>query len=211
MLYSYQGCRGGDNIVIFVATTNEHKVKEILEVAPEGVTLSPVPHQIDVEEDGNSFLENSVKKAIAYGNALGQPVLADDSGLIVYALNGFPGVLSARFMGNAPYKVKMEKILEMLKGKDRKAAFVCCATFYDPHSKLLLSVEERVEGRIAEEIRGCGGFGYDPFFIPDGYDKTFGEAPELKKQISHRSKAFKKLFRLLEGIGAIERERNRTL
>lgn len=207
MLYSYHG---GDNIVLFVATTNDHKVREIMEVAPEGVTLLPAPQRINVEEDGETFLENSVKKAIAYGKSLGQPVLADDSGLVVYSLNGFPGVFSARFMEEAPYSVKMEKILEMLEGKDRRAAFVCCATFYDPGSNLLLSVEGKVEGRIAEKIRGCGGFGYDPIFIPDGYDKTFGEAPELKKQISHRSRAFRKLFHLLEEIGAIEIRWNRT-
>ena len=189
---------------IYIATTNSHKVEEIREIAPEWTEILPSPEKIEVIEDGETFLENSVKKAIAYGKKLKLPVIADDSGLVIHSLGGFPGVTSARFMEEHSYEEKMKIILRMLEGKDRRAAFVCSATFFDPQKNLLVSVEDRIEGHIAEEIKGTGGFGYDPFFIPEGYDKTFGEMPKLKKKLSHRSKAFKKLFSILPRISGSE-------
>nr|WP_231555976.1 RdgB/HAM1 family non-canonical purine NTP pyrophosphatase [Thermotoga neapolitana] len=189
---------------IYVATTNPHKVEEIKEIAPEWAEILPSPEKIEVIEDGETFLENSVKKAIVYGKKLKSPVIADDSGLVIYSLGGFPGVMSARFMEEYTYEEKMKTILKMLEGKDRKAAFVCSATFFDFQRNLLVSVEDRVEGYIAEEIRGTGGFGYDPFFVPEGYDRTFGEMPELKKKLSHRSRAFRKLFSILSKISESE-------
>ncbi|AIY86346.1 MULTISPECIES: RdgB/HAM1 family non-canonical purine NTP pyrophosphatase [unclassified Thermotoga] len=187
-------------LTVYLATTNPHKVEEIKMIAPKWMEILPSPEKIEVVEDGETFLENSVKKALVYGKKLKHPVMADDSGLVIYSLGGFPGVMSARFMEEHSYEEKMRTILKMLEGKDRKAAFVCSATFFDPVENTLISVEDRVEGRIANEIRGTGGFGYDPFFIPDGYDKTFGEIPHLKEKISHRSKAFRKLFSVLEKI-----------
>ncbi|PLV58749.1 RdgB/HAM1 family non-canonical purine NTP pyrophosphatase [Thermotoga sp. KOL6] len=186
--------------LVYIATTNTHKVEEIKEIAPEWIDLLPSPEKIEVVEDGETFLENSVKKAIVYGKKLKQPVIADDSGLVIYSLGNFPGVMSARFMEDYSYKDKMKTILRMLEGKDRRAAFVCSATFFDPLKNILVSVEGRVEGKIAEEIRGNGGFGYDPFFVPDGFDRTFGEIPHLKKKLSHRAQAFKKLFLILSKV-----------
>jgi XTP/dITP diphosphohydrolase len=123
-------------------------------------------------------------------------VITDDSGLNIVALDNFPGVHSSRFMSNSPYEVRMKAILAMMKDlEDRRAYFACAATYYDIENNILVSIEERVYGTIAYEIRGSNGFGYDPFFIPDGYNQTFGELPpEVKNEISHRAKAFSRLF-----------------
>ncbi|HIP92440.1 MAG TPA: RdgB/HAM1 family non-canonical purine NTP pyrophosphatase [Thermotoga sp.] len=185
---------------IYVATTNPHKFREIEKIAPSWVKLVLPRIKMNIIEDGKTFIENALKKALIYGDHFGKPVLSDDSGLVIESLGGFPGVLSARFMEGESYEKKMKKILEMLKGKSREAFFVCSAVFYDPYSKFLMGVEERVKGKITEEIRGKGGFGYDPIFLPEGYDKTFGEDPNIKEKLSHRSKAFKRLFSLLEMI-----------
>ncbi|MCD6266927.1 MAG: RdgB/HAM1 family non-canonical purine NTP pyrophosphatase [Thermotogaceae bacterium] len=185
---------------IYLATINHHKFEEIRRITPPWVELMLPEKKIEVLEDGETFIENALKKALIYGDNLKKPVLADDSGLVIESLGGFPGVLSARFMKGESYEKKMREILKMLEGKDRKASFVCSAVFYDPLTKLLIGVEEKVMGRITEEIRGNGGFGYDPIFLPEGHDKTFGEDPGVKEKLSHRSKAFKKLFSLLERI-----------
>lgn len=193
---------------IYVASKNIHKIHEIKLVAPSFVNLLEVYSDIEVEEDGDTFLENSVKKAIEYGRFLREPVISDDSGLSIEMLDGFPGVMSARYMEGASYIEKMESILQLMKkfksSVERSARFVCVATYYNPNNSFLISVEGIVKGTIAETIRGTQGFGYDPIFIPDGYDKTFGELGEdIKKQISHRSNAFNKLFDILIKLGVI--------
>jgi len=185
---------------IVVATSNDHKVQEIKEILKNfNVEIEKTPKIVEVEEDGKTFLENSVKKAYYFGNVLNMPVVADDSGLIIDYLGGFPGVMSARFMKEKSYEEKMREILKRLNDvKDRSARFVCVASFYDPINEILISTEGVIEGRIAIEIRGNGGFGYDPIFIPEGYNKTFGElGEEIKREISHRSRAFRKLFSLI--------------
>lgn len=108
-------------------------------------------------------------------------------------------------MEGRPYVEKMSKILDMLKDKeDRSAQFVCVATYFNPKNGLLISVEGKVFGIISTEVRGTFGFGYDPFFIPDGYEKTFGELGDsIKKKISHRAKAFRKLFEILKEVKEI--------
>uniref|UniRef100_A0A7C4VTV9 dITP/XTP pyrophosphatase n=1 Tax=Fervidobacterium thailandense TaxID=1008305 RepID=A0A7C4VTV9_9BACT len=192
-------------MVIFVASKNPHKIQEIKLVTPDHVILRPIESDWTVEENGETFLENSVLKAIEYGKCVGGPVLADDSGLSIDALDGFPGVMSARYLEGASYREKMESILELMKNvKNRSAKFVCCATYYDPNKPFLISVQGEVRGYISEEIRGEKGFGYDPIFIPEGYNKTFGELGEdIKKHISHRAVAFKKLFEILSSLGLI--------
>ncbi|MGC8901843.1 MAG: RdgB/HAM1 family non-canonical purine NTP pyrophosphatase [Fervidobacterium sp.] len=200
---------GGVNLFrIYVASKNEHKIREIKLVAPDSIELIPIDLDFGVVEDGETFLENSVKKAIEYGKIVNAPVVADDSGLSIDSLDGFPGVMSARYMEGAPYKEKMESIIQLMKNfktlEERKAKFVCVATYFNPLKNFLVSVEGHIEGSIATEIRGQRGFGYDPIFVPIGYDKTFGElGEELKKVISHRSIAFKKLFSILKKIGEI--------
>jgi len=185
---------------IFVATTNNHKIEEIKRILGDlKIEIEQSPKKIDVEEDGKTFMENSVKKSYYYGNTLGAPVIADDSGLVIDYLGGFPGVMSARFLEGKSYEEKMKEILKKLNGaNDRSARFVCVASFYDPIEGVLISAEGVIEGKIADEIKGNGGFGYDPIFIPEGYDKTFGElGEEVKRKISHRSRAFRKLFSIL--------------
>ncbi|MCX7653685.1 MAG: RdgB/HAM1 family non-canonical purine NTP pyrophosphatase [Fervidobacterium sp.] len=193
---------------IYIASKNKHKAYEIKLVAPDFVELLNVDTEIDVVEDGETFLENSIIKAIEYGKYVNGPVIADDSGLSIKALDGFPGVMSARYMEGASYVQKMESILQLMKNfksqEERKARFVCVASYYNPLNSFLVSVEGHVEGIISYQIRGDQGFGYDPIFVPDGYDKTFGELGEdVKKIISHRSIAFRKLFDILIKLGEL--------
>lgn len=190
--------------MLLLATKNRHKVGEIKKFVPENlkiVTLDELGIRQGMEENGETFTENASKKAIFYANLSNLPTIADDSGLVIDALNGFPGVRSARFMPNASYIEKMQMILRMLEGKtNRNARFVCAAAYYDPKGKLLVCAEGVVEGSIAEEIRGNFGFGYDPIFIPVGFSKTFGELGEEKHTVSHRYRAFSKLFSILNAI-----------
>lgn len=192
--------------MIYVATTNEHKVHEIMDILSDfNLELLKSPKKVDVEEDGKSFFENSVKKAYYYGMELNNPVISDDSGLVINALGGMPGVESARFMEGYSYEEKMKELLRRLQNfNDKSASFVCVATYFNPNSGVLISAQGIVNGTISDNIRGEFGFGYDPFFIPEGYDKTFGELGEsVKRQISHRSRAFRKLFELLKKVGEI--------
>lgn len=190
--------------MLLLATKNRNKVGEIKKFVPENlgvVTLDELGLEQEIEENGETFVENASKKAIFYANLSKLPTIADDSGLVIDALNGFPGVRSARFMPNASYKEKMQMILRMLEGKtNRNARFVCAAAYYDPKEKLLVCTEGIVEGSIAEEIRGSFGFGYDPIFVPAGFSKTFGELGEEKHTVSHRYRAFSKLFSILNAI-----------
>lgn len=190
--------------MLLLATRNTHKVEEIRRFAPENVkivTLQDVQIHQEVEESGETFLENAIKKAVFYAHIAKLPTIADDSGLMIDALDGFPGVRSSEFMPNASYKEKMQFILRMMEGKtNRTARFVCVAAYYDPENKLLLCAEGSVEGHISDEIRGNFGFGYDPIFIPKGFSKTFGELGEEKHTMSHRYRAFSKLFSLLNAI-----------
>ncbi|WP_448375208.1 RdgB/HAM1 family non-canonical purine NTP pyrophosphatase [Fervidobacterium sp.] len=193
---------------IFVASKNEHKVHEIKLLVPKFVELELIKTELDVEETGETFIENSIIKAIEYGKDVVQPVVADDSGLCIDVLGGFPGVMSARYMEGASYTEKMESILQLMKNyEERTARFVCVATYFNPINNFLISVEGYVEGSISREIRGTQGFGYDPIFIPNGYEMTFGELGEaVKDKISHRSRAFKKLFELLIKVGELKEE-----
>ena len=190
--------------MLLIATRNRHKVEEIKRFVPKEIevfSLDDFDVKIEVSEDGNSFIENAVKKAIFYGNTTRQKTIADDSGLVIDALDGFPGVHSARFMKDSSYEEKMLFILEMLRNKqDRTARFVCAAAYYNPAEKTILCCEQAVEGTISDTIRGTGGFGYDPIFIPDGYQRTFGEMGEEKHKLSHRYKAFSTLFGKLSAI-----------
>lgn len=183
----------GDRLVI--ATHNPGKLREIgALIAPFGVTVCaagdlglPEP-----EETGTSFIANAVLKARAAAEAAGLPALADDSGLAVRALDGAPGIYSARWAGpTRDFTLAMNRVqAELGETPDRGAAFVCalCLAWPDGHT-------ERVEGRVAGQLtwpgRGTRGFGYDPIFVPDGHHRTFGEmAAEEKHAISHRAVAF---------------------
>ena len=185
---------------ILAATTNKHKIQEfqsMLDVSADSGRVSIIsPDTIkdfpEIVENGATFEENARIKASQAARYADMAAFADDSGLEVAALGGAPGIYSARFGGeNATYPEKMAKILKELENaSDRRARFVCViALAY--RGDIVETFRGEVTGRIAPEPRGTEGFGYDPIFIPDGYDKTFGElGEEVKSRISHRARAF---------------------
>ncbi|BAL81450.1 RdgB/HAM1 family non-canonical purine NTP pyrophosphatase [Caldisericum exile] len=182
-------------VKILVATKNKGKLKEIQEILGDlPIKLMPLPESAsDVEENGSTYLENALIKAKTYGQKYKLITLADDSGLEIDALNGLPGIYSSRYLGkDTPFEEKMKNILELMKNKDnRKARFRCISVLYFPNEDKFVSFEGVVEGEILKEIcYGNSGFGYDPIFKPDGFDKSFSElGTEIKNKISHRSKA----------------------
>ena len=186
-------------IILVIATRNKGKtleIKELLKSFPVEIKnlddFGPIPH---LEEDGDSFDENAYKKASFAARILGLPALADDSGLIVEALDGAPGIHSARYAGdNATDKQRYLKLLDEMKGKsNRKAAFECVISIAVP-TGTALTYEARCEGLIAEEPAGSNGFGYDPVFFYPPYKKTFAQITlEEKNLISHRGKALAEL------------------
>ncbi|MBO4954220.1 MAG: XTP/dITP diphosphatase [Clostridia bacterium] len=194
---------------IVFASNNQGKVREVramLEGSDIRIhSLADLELHIDVVEDGHSFIENALIKASTIAGLLKRPVLADDSGLEVDALGGAPGVYSARYGGPG---LKDEERLQLLldEMKDvpdakRTARFVCVMALVDPDGTNL-TARGTVEGSIIHEAQGNGGFGYDPAFLPRGYQDTFGILPaETKNRISHRSMALLKMKKLLEARG----------
>ena len=185
----------GNSKTIIAATSNSHKVREFQEIlGPFGyhvLSAKEAGGMPDVVEDADTFLGNATKKAVETARALGQMVVADDSGLEVLALNGEPGVFSSRYAGEGGNDGRnLAKLLNKLPGiEDRRARFVCVIAVATPDG-LVGTAEGQVTGRIALAPAGNGGFGYDPGFIPDGFDQTFGELPpEVKNRLSHRANA----------------------
>jgi XTP/dITP diphosphohydrolase len=188
-----------DQREIVIATSNQNKLKEFSRMLePFGykvLSLKDVNVSIDVEETGKTFEENSYLKASCIASKLpGKIVIADDSGLEVHALNNFPGIYSARFMEGRPYSEKCLEIIKRLEGKkDRSANFTCAVTLLNFDKEVHCFVG-KAYGKIADQIRGQDGFGYDPIFISDELNKTFGEASgEEKDSVSHRGQAFRQL------------------
>jgi XTP/dITP diphosphohydrolase len=190
---------------LFIATRNRHKTQEIGQIlAPNWDVrdLTSIPSAPLVEETGDSFEANAQLKALAISRNVPDWVLADDSGLIVDALDGAPGIQSARFAGpeatDSKNRSKLIGLLRRLPGGTRFPARFCCAMAIASGGKLLGSFRGVVEGEVIPEERGCGGFGYDPMFIPKGYQQTFGElSPETKNGLSHRARALEQVARLL--------------
>ena len=171
-------------------------------------TLDAHPDLPDVVEDGETFAANARKKAAEVAQALGLWVLADDSGLAVDALEGAPGVYSARYAGEpSDDEANNRKLLEVLgpvPDEARGAAFLCHLALADPSGAIRLEAEGACRGRIIREARGPGGFGYDPLFLIPEYHKTFGELGALAKhQLSHRSRAFARLRPELDRLIAL--------
>lgn len=199
----------GKPIRIVVATGNQGKVREYAELLngmPISVhNLSEFDTVASPEETGATFEENARLKAAYYAKALGEWVIADDSGLCVDALDGKPGVYSARFAGeDTPYSEKMRVMNEMLADSPtRSARFECVIAVADPDGEIKIIGNGTCDGDIAAEPRGDGGFGYDPLFIPRGYEQTFGEmSADQKHAVSHRRKASDELIRkMLDFIG----------
>lgn len=191
--------------VVF-ASHNAGKIKEIKELLqPFGINVkSALDMELpDVEETGSTFAENSLLKSQTIAELTGLPCIADDSGLCVDALNGAPGVYSARYAPNRDFDKGMEKLLaEMAQSpnKSRKAHFSCVISLAFPNGGYEL-FEGRVDGHIATEKQGNGGFGYDPLFIPDGFAKSFAQmSKDEKNQVSHRGRAVEKLKAYLKNL-----------
>ncbi len=190
---------------ILVATTNQGKIRELralLEDQAHWLSLSDVGIDLDVEEDAPTFAGNAKKKALAYAQASGLWTLSDDSGLVVDALGGQPGVLSARFSGarspdrgvvDQKNNEKLLALLEDVPDPDRAARFMCCICVAAPETVLIES-QGAVEGRIARAPSGQGGFGYDPIFYLPSMNKTMAQLGSAQKNtISHRGNAIKAL------------------
>ena len=188
------------------ASNNAHKLDEVRRIMPSNIevlSLSDIGFEAEIEETGTTLEENSAIKAEAvyqwildHGHCSLDGVFADDTGLEIDALGGKPGVYTARWAGEPAANRK--KALSELQGKtDRGAQFRTVITLIKVNGERL-AVSGIVRGRIAEEEYGNGGFGYDPVFIPEGYDKTFGELPAaIKNSISHRARALQALVKVI--------------
>ena len=204
---------------IVAATRNKHKIKEIGAITGKfGMEIisrddAGIPH-VEIPETGKTFEENSYIKAYEIMKLCGQITVADDSGLVVDCLDGAPGVYSARFAGfdglwpeegeegidteDTDNNAKLIRLVRDVPYEKRTARFVSVITMVYPDGRVIVA-RGTVEGHLVLEARGGGGFGYDPLFVPEGYDKTFGElGPEVKNTISHRARALVELHRKLE-------------
>ena len=213
-----------DRRILVLATRNRKKGRELAElIAPpwdensrrlglEIRVLEDFETTLEVVEDADSFSGNARKKASEMARELGHWVLADDSGLAVDALDGAPGIFSARYAGgHGDDHANNAKLLDALAGtpdERRGAAFVCALALADPTGAIRLEASGSCRGRITHEARGSSGFGYDPLFLIREYHKTFGKlSPLVKHQLSHRSRAFSQLRPGLERLianGAFE-------
>jgi XTP/dITP diphosphohydrolase len=194
---------------IVVATKNFGKVKELrtllADLPLQLRSLNEFPNIFEAKETGASFAENAVIKARAYALQTKLWSLADDSGLEVAALGGAPGVFSARYAGeNATDEEKITKLLyELNETQDGKrlARFVCAMAISDEKGEMKFLTEGVCDGKIALSPSGANGFGYDPIFVPDNFDRTFGElSGEIKQKISHRARAAKNIIAFLRGF-----------
>lgn len=184
---------------LLVASHNKGKVREIEELlAPLGFDVQSAAGLPEPEETGLTFEDNAILKARAAADASGITALADDSGLAVDALDGAPGIHSARWAGpSKDFTAAMARVERELAGRDASAKFVCVLAFAKPHGEVK-TYRGEVRGRLVFPPRGSKGFGYDPIFVADGMRETFGEIdPALKHSISHRAKAFAKFVAAL--------------
>lgn len=194
---------------LLLATKNIHKIREIRSLLKtlnhlDLYSLNDFPAYIPPPENGKSFEENAILKAVHAAKTLGKWTIADDSGLIVPALNGAPGILSARYAGknasDLDNRNKLLKEMQNLSGISRSACFECAIALASPEG-LKKCFHGLCEGTIITEERGRNGFGYDSLFIKHDYQKTFGELEEsVKNQVSHRAKAVEKLKLFLETL-----------
>jgi len=194
---------------IVLATHNQGKVREVKKFFANSsyniLSLADISVDIDVVEDGDTFAANAAKKARQICDATGKMVLADDSGLVIDALDGAPGVDSANYMGReTPYPVRNAKILEMMASMSeeaRGARFVCVIAIARPGHGDIMLADGTIEGRIAHEIAGADGFGYDPIFFVPEFGKTMAQMSiDDKNQISHRGMALQNVLEMLEKL-----------
>ncbi|WP_410492849.1 RdgB/HAM1 family non-canonical purine NTP pyrophosphatase [Chryseobacterium sp. JM1] len=177
---------------LLVATHNVHKKEEIQQILGNDFTVKSLTdyniHE-EIVEDGDSFNANALIKAKYCFEKTGIPSLGDDSGLVVEALDGRPGIFSARYAGDHDFAKNIEKVLSELEGEEnRKAYFITVLCYYDENGARYF--EGKAHGNLLTENKGHKGFGYDPIFVPEGYEMTFAEMnPEDKNRISHRKQA----------------------
>ena len=187
---------------IIAATRNSHKLAELKKLigdvdSCEIVGLEAYPNCPDVEENGATFEENAAIKALAACEYCDAPAFADDSGLCVDALDGAPGIYSARYA--ASDEARIARLLQELDGEENRKAKFVCAIAIASMGEVIETFTGEVHGVIAAAPRGDNGFGYDPVFIPNGYDKTFAELPqEEKDKISHRAAAINKAMEFID-------------
>jgi len=196
-------------IELVIASTNVHKIREFRAMLKpvfkfDVLSLCDFPNYKPPEETGATFEENAILKAVHCATALNRWTIADDSGLVVSALHGAPGIHSARYAGqdatDADNRKKLLDAMRHLLEEDRNAMFECCIALASP-SGLKKCTRGICEGTLLSQERGGGGFGYDPLFIKQGYNKTFSELEEsTKNRISHRRKALDKLLLSLESL-----------
>ena len=196
---------------IVLATANTHKIEEFYRILShklpdlEFISQKEFKNVPEIEETGASFAENALIKARAINNFTNLPALADDSGLVVEALDNRPGIFSARYAGIGATDAKnLEKILSEIKNfEDQylKAYFECSLAYVDKASNIEFVVEGQMFGSLVKEIRGKNGFGYDPIFVPDGFEKTVSELKDdVKDEISHRGKALEKFCIIFKNL-----------
>lgn len=191
---------------LLIATNNAGKVLELRsELSAAGLApraLTEFSGIREIEESGTTFIENAMLKAAGYAVQTGLWALADDSGLEVRSLDGRPGVLSAGYGGTAlSSAARNELLLSELEGKydaERLARFNCAMAIAAPSGTIVFVSQGICSGRISRRPRGSGGFGYDPIFVPDGFDQTFGQLqPSIKQKISHRARALEPIIPFL--------------
>lgn len=184
---------------VVLSSRNRKKSGEIAELlAPYGIPLISVaefPDVPDVVEDGTTFAANAEKKAVEVARRLGYWTIGEDSGLMVDALGGAPGIYSARYSGEGATddknNAKLLQELQQMSDDRRGAAYVCSVALSDPQGNVRLRCENRCRGRITHKPRGANGFGYDPYFLIREYHQTFGElSSTVKQRLSHRARAF---------------------
>ena len=194
---------------IVLSSRNRKKTQEVREIlGAVGFTVIPVtdfPDVPDVEEDGLTFAENAAKKASQVAQHLNRWVIGEDSGLIVDALNGAPGIYSARYSGaGATDEKNNAKLITELAGvaeDKRGAGYICSVALSNPAGEIRIACEGTCRGRILSEANGTGGFGYDPYFLIPEYHLTFGQLSSVvKHRLSHRARAFSKFIPLLQNI-----------
>ncbi len=182
---------------LIIASHNQGKIQEFKQIlSPFGVTIYSADdfNLPDVEETGTTFIENATLKVETLSSIIGKPCLADDSGLCVNALDGRPGVYSARYAPNRNFDKAMDKLIEEIKNtntSDWSAYFACVLALKEPGKETKI-FEGQVNGTITPHRKGEKGFGFDPVFIPNGFDRTFAEmTSDEKASISHRGQALK--------------------